>query len=262
MTALQRFNDKVAIVTGAASGIGQATVLRLLAEGARVVGVDTSAEGLAQTADRAEAASEGDNRAASPQLRTVACSVADESAVKALVAGVLEHEGRLDVLVNMAGILRSEPTTSTSLDLFQSVLNVNLVGTFLCCREALPALLETRGCIVNAASTSAQFGHPYMAAYAASKGGVFALTRTLAWEYLRQRVRVNAVAPGGILTPMVAAQGERMGEFDMSLFGHLSRPDGVFGAPESVAAVIAMLASDDGAHMTGEVVKVDGGVHN
>ncbi|GAB3313320.1 SDR family NAD(P)-dependent oxidoreductase [Haliea atlantica] len=262
MTALQRFSDKVAIVTGAASGIGQATVLRLLAEGARVVGVDTSAEGLAQTADRARAACEGDNRAASPLLRTVVCSVADESAVKALVAGVLEKEGRLDALVNMAGILRSEPTTSTSLDLFQSVLNVNLIGTFLCCREALPALLETRGCIVNAASTSAQFGHPYMAAYAASKGGVFALTRTLAWEYLRQGVRVNAVAPGGILTPMVAAQGERMGEFDMSLFGHLSRPDGVFGAPESVAAVIAMLASDDGAHMTGEVVKVDGGVHN
>lgn len=262
MTALQRFSDKVAIVTGAASGIGQATVLRLLAEGAHVVGVDTSAEGLAQTADRARDASEGDNRAAPSLLRTVACSVADESAVKALVAGVLEKEGRLDVLVNMAGILRSEPTTSTSLDLFQSVLNVNLIGTFLCCREALPALLETRGCIVNAASTSAQFGHPYMAAYAASKGGVFALTRTLAWEYLRQGGRVNAVAPGGIMTPMVAAQGERMGEFDMSLFGHLSRPDGVFGAPESVAAVIAMLASEDGAHMTGEVVKVDGGVHN
>ena len=96
-----------------------------------------------------------------------------------------------------------------SLAEFQQILNVNLIGTFLCCREAIPALLETKGCIVNAASTSAQFGHPYMAAYAASKGGVYALTRTLAWEYLKQGVRVNAVAPGGILTPMVLAQGER-----------------------------------------------------
>ena len=263
MSALQRFTNKVAIVTGAASGIGQATVLRLLSEGATVIGVDTSADGLAQTRERAGAV-EADATAGSAvdRLRTVACSVADEAAVKRMIADVLEQEGRLDVLVNMAGILRSEPTTSTSLDLFQQVLNVNLIGTFLCCREALPALLDSRGCIVNAASTSAQFGHPYMAAYAASKGGVFALTRTLAWEYLRQGVRVNAVAPGGIMTPMVAAQGERMGDFDLSLFGHLSRPDGVFGAPESVAAVIAMLASDDGAHMTGEVVKVDGGVHN
>lgn len=257
MPPLERFNDKVAIVTGAASGIGQASVWRLLAEGATVIGVDTSEDGLAQTAAGVAATAAPGNR-----LRTVTCSVADESAVQSLMSGVLEREGRLDVLINMAGILRSEPTTSTSLDLFQQVINVNLIGTFLCCREAIPALLETRGCIVNAASTSAQFGHPYMAAYAASKGGVFALTRTLAWEYLQQGLRVNAVAPGGIMTPMVMAQGERMGEYDMSLFQHLSRPDGAFGAPESVAAVIAMLASEDGAHMTGEVVKVDGGVHN
>jgi NAD(P)-dependent dehydrogenase (short-subunit alcohol dehydrogenase family) len=254
MAALQRFSDKVVIVTGAGSGIGQATAIRMATEGAAVIAVDMNAEGLAKTVAKAADLSGG--------VRAYTCSVASEDEVKGLIADVLKTEGRIDSLVNMAGILRSGPTTELTLDLFQQVLSVNLIGTFLCCREALPALLETKGTIVNAASTSAQFGHPYMAAYAASKGGVYALTRTLAWEYLKQGVRVNAVAPGGIMTPMVAAQGESMGGFDFDLFTHLSRPDGKFGTPESVAAVIAMLASEDGAHMTGEVVKVDGGVHN
>jgi NAD(P)-dependent dehydrogenase (short-subunit alcohol dehydrogenase family) len=194
-------------------------------------------EGLRETVSRAHTAAGAGGRA-----RYLVGSVAEEATARRVVADVLATEGKLDVLINMAGILRSEPTTSTSLGLFRQLLEVTPVGTFLFCREALPALLQTRGNIVNAASTSAQFGHPYMAAYSASKGGVFAMTRALAREYLKL--------------------GERMGELDMSLFQHLSRPDGVFGKPESVAAVIAMLASDDGANLTAEVVKVDGGVHN
>lgn len=257
MTALQRFTGRTVILTGAASGIGQATVVRLVAEGATVIGVDTNETGLRETVTRAHAGA-----GAGGSARYLCGSVAEESTAQRVVADVLATEGKLDVLVNLAGILRSEATTSTTLELFRQLLDVNLVGTFLFCREALPSLIATRGNIVNAASTSSLFGHPYMAAYAASKGGVFALTRTLAWEYLKQGVRVNAVAPGGIATPMTAAQGERMGGLDMSLFGHLSRPDGVFGKPENVAGVVAMLASGDGAHMTGEVVKIDGGVHN
>lgn len=253
MAALQRFQGKTVIVTGAGSGIGQATVVRLASEGAVVIGVDTNEQGLQQTVERASSGS---------GTRYLVGSVAEEATAQRVVADVLAKEGKLDVLVNLAGILRSEPTTSTTLELFRQLIDVNLVGTFLFCREAIPALIETRGNIVNAASTSSLYGHPYMAAYAASKGGVYALTHTLAWEYLKQGVRVNAVAPGGIATPMTAAQGQRMGSLDLSLFGHLSRPDGVFGKPENVAGVIAMLASDDGAHMTGEVVKMDGGVHN
>ncbi len=257
MATLQRFKGKTVIVTGAASGIGLATVVRLVAEGATVIGVDTNEAGLRETVTRANAGADAGGSA-----RYLCGSVAEESTAQRVVADVLANEGKIDVLVNLAGILRSEPTTSTTLELFRQLLDVNLVGTFLFCREALPALITTRGNIVNAASTSSLHGHPYMAAYAASKGGVFALTRTLAWEYLKQGVRVNAVAPGGIATPMTAAQGARMEGLDLSLFAHLSRPDRVFGKPENVAGVIAMLASDDGAHMTGEVVKMDGGVHN
>lgn len=257
--SLARFGGKVALVTGAASGIGQATLVRLVSEGARAVGVDTNEAGLRETLERArEAAGAGGT------ARTLAGSVASEADVRRIVADVVQREGRLDVLVNMAGILRACPTTEYSLEDFRTVIDVNLVGTFLCCREALPHLLKTRGNIVNAASTSSLFGHPYMAAYAASKGGVYAMTRTLAWEYTKQGVRVNAVAPGGIFTPMVTgfAGGGMPKDADMSLFAHLQRPDGGHGRPEQVASVIAMLASEDGAFMTGEIVRVDGGVHS
>ncbi len=257
MATLQRFTGKTVLVTGAASGIGQATVVRLVAEGATAIGVDTNEEGLRQTVARATVtAGEGGS------ARYLVGSVSDESTAPRVVADVLATEGKLDVLVNLAGILRSEPVISTTLELFRQVLEVNLVGTFLFCREAVPALLATKGNIVNAASTSSLYGHPYMTAYAASKGGVYALTHSLAWELLTRGVRVNAVAPGGIATPMTKEQGERMGGLDLSLFAHLSRPDRAFAGPESVAGVIAMLASEDGAHMTGEVVKMDGGVHN
>lgn len=257
MSQLVRFKDKVVIVTGAASGIGQATVVRIAAEGGNVIGVDTNEAGLAQTVEKATAAA-----AAGGKARFLAGSVADEATVKRIVADVVSAEGRLDVLVNMAGVLRSKPLAETSLELFQTLININLVGTFLFCREAMPHLEKTRGNIVNAASTSAQFGHPYMVGYAASKGGVYALTHTLAWEFIKKGVRVNAVAPGGILTPLVMQQATEMDTYDLDLFGHLSRVDGAFGQPENVASVIAMLASEDGAHMNGEVVKIDGGVHN
>ena len=260
MSSLARFSNKIIIVTGAASGMGQAVAVRLAAEGGAVIGVDTNEDGLRETAAKTL------ENAGGGRFRYLAGSVAVEADVKRIVAQVAQEEGRLDVLVNMAGVLRACPTTEVTLEQFQSILNINLVGTFLFCREALPHLIKTGGNIVNAASTSARFGHPYMAAYAASKGGVYAMTRTLAWEFLKQGVRVNAVAPGGIMTPMVVKQGELMfqqvPEPDLSLLQHLTRVDGTYGKPESVAAVIAMLASDDGAFMTGEIVKVDGGVHN
>lgn len=242
---------------GAASGIGRAVLIRFVSEGAIVIGIDVNETGLKETIALAEQHAVAGGRAS-----FMTASISNEEAVKQIVQQVVDKEGHLDVLVNMAGILRSISTTATSLQQFLDVINVNLVGTFLFCREALPHLLKTRGNIVNAASTSVYFGHPYMAAYSASKGGIMSLTRSLAWEYLHEGVRVNAVAPGGIATPLTAAQGQQMEGLDQSLFQHLIRPDFTFGRPEQVAGVVAMLASDDGGFMTGEIVKVDGGVHN
>ncbi len=251
---LERFVDRSAIVTGAASGIGRATLLRLVAEGARVLAVDVTADRLDEAV--AEAGSEaqaGGDAVAHP------ADVGDETAVAATVAAAVERFGRLDVLCNIAGILRTAHTHECGLDLWDQVLRVNLTGTFLLCREALPHLLRSGGCIVNCASTSADFGHPWMAAYSASKGGVAALTQSLAVEYAKQGVRVNAVAPGSVDTGITGAITFPDG-IDHKLIYRIMSPTGTRG-PQSVASVIAMLASDDGAHMTGTLVRVDGGTH-
>lgn len=257
MTTAARFSQQTLIVTGAASGIGRACVVRLSSEGGRVLALDRNEAGLAETVSLAQATAAHGGR-----VEYAVASVTDESAIRQAIAQIVATTGRLDVLVNMAGYLRSSHTTETSLESFIDILQVNLVGTFLCCREALPHLLKTRGNIVNAASTSSYYGHPYMAGYAASKGGVAALTHALAWEYLKQGVRVNAVAPGGIMTPLVEDTAAGFPEgVDISLFSHLT-PITRFGSPENVAGVVAMLASADGAHMTGEIVRIDGGVHS
>ncbi|KAF9994214.1 hypothetical protein BGZ80_001359 [Entomortierella chlamydospora] len=254
---LSRFANKVVIVTGGGSGIGQAVVRRLASEGAIVTAVDVNETGLVEGAKQVEQIAVAGGRSS-----FVVGSVSNEDSVKKIVQDVVDREGRLDALINVAGILRSNNTLDTSLEQFMEPIHVNLVGTFLFCREAMPHLLKTKGNIVNTASTSAQYGHPYMAGYAASKGGVESMTKALAWEYIRQGVRINAVAPGGVSTPLTAAQEGRMGTLDRSLFQRLTRPDFQFGMPDQVASVFAMLASEDGGFMTGEIVKVDGGVHN
>jgi NAD(P)-dependent dehydrogenase (short-subunit alcohol dehydrogenase family) len=252
MAVASRFEGKTMIVTGAGSGIG------LVSEGGTALGLDTNESGLKESVGLAQAAANHGGRTAS-----VVASVADEGAVKRAVAEFVKAEGRLDVLVNMAGILRSTHTTETTLEQFLSVIQVNLVGTFLFCREALPHLVQTRGNIVNAASTAASFGHPYMAAYAASKGAIAALTHALAWEYMQQGVRVNAVAPGNVGTPMgLGTTWQFPPNVDMRLFAHLTRLDGQFGQAEDVAGVIAMLASADGAFINGAIIRIDGGTHS
>lgn len=257
MTFASRFQNKNIIVTGGASGIGQAAVIRLVAEGGTVLALDRNAEGLAHTLELATAAAGYGGRALSKQV-----SITHEQEVRDAVHNFVQEQGQLDVLVNMAGILRSTHTTDTSFDAFMELVQINLGGTFLCCREALPYLLQSKGNIVNAASTSAFFGHAYMAAYSASKGGVAALTQALSREYMNRGVRVNAVAPGGIGTPMVAAQAHSFPEgVDFSLYAHLSRPDRQLGEPQEVAAVIAMLACEDGAFVNGAVLRIDGGTH-
>ena len=255
---MNRFDGRRALITGAGSGIGQATAHRILAEGGRVVAVDVDEAGLAATAERAATDGTAD------RLQTAPLDISDEAAVRAGVAAAVQRLGGLDVLVNAAGILRSSHTHETTLDFFNKVISVNLTGTFLMIREALPALLAGQApVIVNFSSTSASFAHPYMAAYAARKGAIQSMTHAIASEYSKQGLRAVCVAPGSIASGMTTGRGPGLPEdADMSLFAKLAPALGRgFAGPETVAGVIAMLASEDGAFVTGTEIRIDGGTH-
>lgn len=245
----QRFSGRSILVTGAASGIGRATVERLGREGGRVYCVDVDAAAVDATVAALRAA--GYDAAGS------ACDISNEEQVARTVADCVAGAGKLDVLCNVAGILRFDHFHEIRTADWQRILDVNLTGTFFMCRAAVPHLLTTRGNIVNVASTAATNGQPWAAAYAASKGGVLALTHTLATDYAKQGLRANAVLPCDVATPIFNAFTLPEGA-DMKLVRRVQAPLGS-GKPENVAGVIAMLASDDGAHMTGAEVRIDGG---
>ncbi|MFE4355860.1 SDR family oxidoreductase [Kitasatospora xanthocidica] len=253
---MERFSGRNVLITGGGSGIGQATVHRILAEGGKVVAVDVNEDGLKKTLDRATAEGTAD------RLTIQVLDISDEAAVVAGVAEATAGLGGLDVLVNAAGILRSSHTHETSLEFWNKLLAVNLTGTFLMTREALPALLAGgRGVVVNFSSTSASFAHPYMAAYAATKGGIQSFTHAIASEYSKQGLRAVCVAPGSIDSGMTHNPG-LPADADFSLLAKLSPALGQgFAGPETVAGVIAMLASDDGAFVTGTELRIDGGTH-
>ncbi|SFR96879.1 SDR family NAD(P)-dependent oxidoreductase [Sphingomonas jatrophae] len=253
---LDRFAGRRIIVTGGGSGIGQATVARLLAEGGIVVAADVNEAGLAATREQAEAAG------TSERLSLVAVDIASEASVQEAIGGAIERLGGLEVLVNAAGILRSAHTHETTLEFWNRIVGINLTGTFLVTRQALPALLACgKGVVVNFSSTSAAFAHPYMAAYAASKGGIQAFTHTIALEYAKQGLRAVAVAPGSIQSGMTSDPGIPA-DADRSLFMKMSPALGEGFAPAAaVAGMIAALASDDGFFVTGTELRIDGGTH-
>lgn len=253
---MNRFEGRKILITGGGSGIGQATVARVLEEGGRVVAADIAAPGLEKTRQQAaEAGTEG-------RLTTVTVDISDETSVRESAGGAIEGLGGLDVLVNAAGILDSRHTETMSLDFWNRIIGVNLTGTFLMTRQALPALLATgKGVVVNFSSTSASFAHPYMAAYAATKGGIQSFTHAIASEYAKQGLRAVCVAPGSISSGMTHNPGLPE-DTDLSLLAKLSPALGKgFAGPETVAGAIAMLASDDGAFITGTELRIDGGTH-
>jgi NAD(P)-dependent dehydrogenase (short-subunit alcohol dehydrogenase family) len=246
-----RFEGKTAIVTGAASGIGRATAIRLASEGAHVACLDVTPEPLEETTATLE-----DLGAKAIACR---CDVTDESEVNSAVDRVASELGRPNVLCNIAGFGTFAHTIDTSLSLWNKILGVNLTGTFLVSKATLPYMLHPDGGnIVNTASTAGLMGSAYSAAYCASKGGVVMLTKALAIEYADRGVRVNAVAPGGVDTPLIShftlPEGADRNHLDrmMSKMG--------FCTPHQVAAAIAFLASDESAYTTGAILSVDGGI--
>lgn len=260
---MKRLEGSRILVTGAASGIGQATALRLLDEGAAVVAADIAT--LDKTRAQAEEAGSGE------RLGTVELDVSDEHSVIEGVRSAVDRLSGLDSVVNAAGMLRASHTHQISLELWNQIIGVNLTGTFLVVREALPALLKnSRSAIVNFSSTSASFAHPYMAAYAASKGAIQAFTHALALEYASQGLRAVSVAPGSIKSGITDTTANYLPvDADWALFGRLSpilpttlESSGAgMGDPSAVAGVVAMLVSDDGAFITGTEIRIDGGTH-
>jgi NAD(P)-dependent dehydrogenase (short-subunit alcohol dehydrogenase family) len=246
---MQRFTGKVVLVTGAGSGIGRAAAERLAAEQGSIFCTDINSQALDDTV--ATIAGKGGEATAHT------FDISDETQVNACVQACVDRYGKLDAVVNMAGILSFDSTHELPLAKWQRLLDVNLTGTFLLCKAALPHLLESRGSITNAASTSALAGLPSGMAYSATKGGVLAMTRSIAVEYARRGVRANCVCPGDINTGMT--QGLSFpDDYDWEQIPRISSLSGALG-PEVVAGVIAMLASDDGIHITGEDIRVDGG---
>jgi len=245
----QRFVGKVVLVTGAASGIGKATALRLAAEGATTWCVDVNQAGVEATA--AEITAGGGTARAS------VVDITDHAACAALVQETVDTFGGLDVLCNIAGIGGSAHSTEESPERFNLMFAVNAGGAFNLIQAALPHLLESQGNVLNLASTAGMIGQAYCAAYCASKHALVGLTKALAIEYGRNNVRFNAVCPGGVNTGLLSAFTPPEGA-SMSLVarGFLTRD---MQEPESVAALIAHVASDEAYYLNGAVLAVDGG---
>lgn len=234
---MNRLENKVVVVTGAASGIGQATAARLRAEGGTVVGIDRD------PVDDVDMA--------------IQLDLLDLEAIAPGVDQVVDAYGRIDVLCNIAGIGHFASDEDETIEAWNRVIGVNLTGTYFMSQACLPHLLESRGCIVNTASTAGTHAQPWSSVYSASKGGVIALTQTMAITNGRSGVRVNCIAPGGVETA-IGAQFTPPEDADLTLMARImpfERP----GRPSELAAAFAFLASDDASYCNGIVLRVDGG---
>ena len=246
---MQRLQDRVVVITGAGSGLGLASARRMAAEGARIVAVDI------ETAAAELAAKEtgGDY---------VVADVADEEQVRALFDGVVQRYGRIDVAFNNAGISPPEDDSilTTGIDAWRRVQEINLTSVYLCCKYVLPHMQrQQKGSIINTASFVAVLGAATsQISYTASKGGVLAMSRELGVQFARDGIRVNALCPGPINTPLLRELFAKDPERAARRLVHV--PMGRFGEPEEIASAVAFLASDDSSFITASQFMVDGGI--
>jgi 3-oxoacyl-[acyl-carrier protein] reductase len=240
--------DQPAIVTGAARGLGRAIAMSLAASGAKVACIDVNEETLAETVEAI--------RAAGGTAEPMACDVTDSDRVTETVGEVVKKWGGLRILVNNAGITRDNVILRMKDDQWDSVIAINLRGTFLFTRAASkPMMKGRRGRIINIASVSGLMGNPGQVNYSASKAGVIGLTRTVAKELAARSITVNAIAPGFIATDMTAALGEEIIEQVTKQI-----PLGRMGDPQDISDAVLFLASDAASFITGHVLTVDGGL--
>lgn len=249
-----RLAGKVALITGAGSGIGRASALRFAAEAARVVVVDWKAVGGRQTVARI--------KADGGQARFVQADVSQEADVRRMIAETVDAYGRLDILFNNAAIQVFGTIPETSTADWQKVLDVNLTSIYLGCKYALPQMIaQGGGCIVNMSSTLGLVGDPVMPAYGATKGAILAMTKAMAQAHGRQNIRVNCICPGDVDTPIVQeyfdqqpdpAEARRQAAAHYAL-GRIARPD-------EIAGVALFLASDESSFLTGAAIVADGGL--
>jgi NAD(P)-dependent dehydrogenase (short-subunit alcohol dehydrogenase family) len=246
---MQRLQDRVAVVTGAGSGLGLASARRMAAEGARIIAVDIDEPAAAAAAKETGG-------------EFVAADVANEDQVRALFDGVAQRHGRIDVAFNNAGISPPDDDSilTTGLDAWRRVQEVNLTSVYLCCKYVLPHMQrQGKGSIINTASFVAVLGSATsQISYTASKGGVLALSRELGVQFARQGIRVNALCPGPINTPLLKELFAKDPERAARRLIHV--PMGRFGEPEEIAAAVAFLASDDSSFVTASQFLVDGGI--
>lgn len=239
---------KTAIITGSGSGIGRATAGIFFQEGARVVLADVDELSNARTADEI--------RKGGGEGLAVKVDITRPEEVHAMVDQALDRFGQIDILINNAGVFRDAVSWKMTDNQWSEVLEVNLTGTFLCCRAVIPAMrARNQGKIVNTSSISA-LGNPGQANYSAAKAGIMALTKTLALELARSGINVNCVAPGSIDTPMLKGMPKDI----VDRMVHERVPLRRMGHPEEVARLHLFLASDDSGYITGQVIFIDGGV--
>lgn len=236
-------DGKIAIITGGSTGIGKATAEKYKEYGATVVIANRSTETGRETAEELD-------------CEFVQCDVSEYSQVEALVEATVEKHGRLDVMVNNAGIGRTGTVTDMGLDDWHEVMRINLNGVMYGTRASIPHLQSSEGCVINIASIYGLVGAPGATAYATAKGGIVNFTRSVAVDYAHRNVRVNSICPGFVETPMTDPNFESE-EFYEYVHGHT--PLGRVAQPEEVSGLAMFLASDEASYITGANIPVDGG---